>query len=441
MYFSVLVEPGIYRQEAGEWGFYPPLERAETGSGQTNLVTLWQAIEEFCLDSAEQPRSLDQLYALLAAPPYGVKPGVVPILLAAMLLYHMDDVGLYQDGTFIPVLNAPHFELLVKQPGRFAVKSFEMAGLRSQVFRELEAIWRSRVPDGVRNTSLLAIAKPLFQFVKKLPAYTLKTQQLSAEAEAVLKTLQTAQEPDELLFTSLPQACGLAPIRHTDPNDEMAARVFRKRLVKALHELEITYETLLGKGRELLHAAFGVRSSLEHLRADLRVRASYLVERCLEPTLRRFTLSATDDLLSDTAWLESLLMILADKPAHSWSDADRSAFELRLNDLARQFKRLEALQKDTAATSKEGFEAYRLTLTEADGHEQNQVLWVDDAQKDEASRLVDKILDEPTLRNNPTLRQAVLARLAKEVLQVEAVDEIKAVRSKVGKRGKRRAAE
>ena len=200
------------------------------------------------------------------------------------------------------------------------------------------------------------------------------------------------------------------------------------------------------RGRELLHAAFGVRSSLEHLRADLRVRASYLVERCLEPMLRRFTLAATDETLSDTAWLESLLMILADKPAHSWSDEDRANFELRLNDLARQFKRLEALQKDTAATSKEGFEAYRLTLTEADGHEQNQVLWVDHAQQDEASRLVDKILDEPTLRNNPALRQAVLARLAKEVLQVEAVDEVKAVRSKVGKRvgkqrGKRKAAE
>lgn len=180
MYDSVLVEPGIYRQEAGEWGFYPPLDRAKAGAGQTNLGSLWQAMEAFCLEADEQPRSLDQLYALLAAPPYGVKPGVIPVLLAAMLLYHMDDVGLYQDSTFIPVLSAPHFELLVKQPGRFAVKSFEMAGLRSQVFRELELIWRSRIPEGVRNSSLLAIAKPLFQFVKKLPAYALKTQQLSA---------------------------------------------------------------------------------------------------------------------------------------------------------------------------------------------------------------------------------------------------------------------
>jgi hypothetical protein len=437
VYYSVLAESGIHCQDDEEWGFYPPIaakKSAGASNGKTNLSPIWRAIESFCLESSDQPRSLDLLYDQLAAPPYGVKSGVIPVMLAAILLYHVDDVGLYQDGTFVPVLTAPHFELLVKHPGRFAVKSFEMAGLRSQVFQELEAIWRSRVPAGVRNSSLLAIAKPLFQFVKKLPAYTLKTQQLSAEAQAVLKTLQTAQEPDELLFTSLPQACGLVPIRHTDPNDEMAARTFRKRLVKALHELEITYENLLSTGRQLLHSAFGVRSSPEHLRADLRVRASYLVDRCLEPMLKRFTLAATDNLLADTEWLESLMMILVDKPAHTWSDDDRAAFELKLNDVAQQFKRLEALQKDMAATSQEGFEAYRLTLTEADGHELNRVVWIDQDQEEHLNRLVDEILDKPTLRNDSKMRQALIARLAKEVLQVEAQDEMKAARKRQSKR-------
>lgn len=253
----------------------------------------------------------------------------------------------------------------------------------------------------------------------------------------MLKTLQTAQEPDELLFTSLPQACGLAPIRQTDPNDELAARTFRKRLVKALHELETAYEQLLGQGRQLLHEAFGVRSNSEQLRADLRVRASYLVERCLESVMKRFTLAATDETLADTAWLESLMMILADKPAHTWSDDDCAAFELKLNDVAQQFKRMEALQKDVAATGKVGFEAYRLVLTEADGHEVNQVLWVDKAEQEALDREVDEILDNPRLRNNPKLRQALMVGLAKEKLrEAKPEDEIKVAR----RRGKRKAA-
>jgi len=54
----------------------------------------------------------------------------------------------------------------------------------------------------VRNVTLLALVKPLFQFVKKLPASTTRTKRLSSEAQAVLQTLRDSQEPDELLFTS-----------------------------------------------------------------------------------------------------------------------------------------------------------------------------------------------------------------------------------------------
>jgi hypothetical protein len=127
------------------------------------------------------------------------------------LLYHIDDVGIYKDGTFIPILGPEHFELLVKASSRFSVKYFEMVGLRSQVFRELETILKSpnaKAPTGLRNTSLLAIAKPLFGFVRQLPEFTRSTKRLNKATLKVLQALQTAQEPDELLFVSLPEACG-----------------------------------------------------------------------------------------------------------------------------------------------------------------------------------------------------------------------------------------
>ena len=135
MYYSLLGETKIHREEDGYWDIYPP----KLGSG---VWTLWQAIDEFCLTAKEKPRTLDELYQTLANPPYGVKQGMIPILIAAVLLYHLDDVGVYQDGTFIPILGVEHFELLLKDPARFAVKSFEIMGLRSQVFKELEAILR-----------------------------------------------------------------------------------------------------------------------------------------------------------------------------------------------------------------------------------------------------------------------------------------------------------
>jgi hypothetical protein len=208
MYGSVLETTGIHRQELDEWGFYPPKD-------SSGVATVWEAITQFCLSAKDKPQSLQQLYELLACPPYGVKPGVIPVLLAAVLLYYADEVSIYKDGTFIPVLGAEHFELLVKDPARFTVKNIEVAGLRSQVFRELEAILKTgpvKGRSGSRNLTVLSVVKPLVQFVRKLPTYTLKTKQISPSAQAVIQTLSQTQEPDELLFIALPKACGLKPI-------------------------------------------------------------------------------------------------------------------------------------------------------------------------------------------------------------------------------------
>ncbi|MCP2729892.1 hypothetical protein [Limnofasciculus baicalensis] len=436
MYYSLLEETKIHREEEGEWGFYPPDKKS-------GLCTLWQAIEEFCLQAKEKQKTLDRLYQILESPPYGVKSGAIPVLLAAVLLYRVDDVGIYKDGTFIPVLGAEHFELLVKEPSRFSVKYFAVAGVRSQVFKELEAILKSpnsRMPVGVRNTTLLAVTKPLFQFVKKLPAYTLKTKRLSKEAQGVLQTLQQAQEPDELLFTSLPQACGLPPIgTGEEGNDSEAgsaaseyglmAKTLRKKLVEALNEIQTAYDLLLNECQTHLQDAFGVRTSDAKLREDLRVRSRYLVGQCVERMLKSFTLAATDETKTDREWLEALVMIVADKPAESWTDENLTIFEIKLTDLARRFKNLEALQKEVTAKG-EGFEVCRITVTRPDGKETNQMVWIEREYQDPIDDLVEKVLQEPLLLDNAQLQQAFVAKLTERVLGKESQDNVTQLRRK-----------
>jgi hypothetical protein len=158
MYYSVLKATRIHRPEEEIWGFYPPPE-------DSGAFTVWQAIANFCFEATEKQRSLAELYQQLEQPPYGVKSGTIPVFLAAVLLCYVDEVSVYKEGTFIPVLGPEHFELLVKDPSRFAVKHIEVAGVRSQVFRELEAVLRSsgakrQQKSGARNTTVLSVVKP-----------------------------------------------------------------------------------------------------------------------------------------------------------------------------------------------------------------------------------------------------------------------------------------
>ncbi|MDX2229695.1 MAG: hypothetical protein NW220_08660 [Leptolyngbyaceae cyanobacterium bins.349] len=413
MYGSVLEATQIHRQENGVWGFCPP-------SADAGVATVWDAIAQFCLDATEQPRSLDQLYHQLASPPYGVKPGVVPVLLAAVLLHLIDEISVYKDGTFIPVLGAEHFELLVKDPARFAVKHIAVVGLRSQVFRELEAILRSspaKGQPGTRNRTILSVVKPLVQFVRKLPTYTVKSKRISAPAQAVIQTLLQTQEPDDLLFSALPQACGLEPIRVASKDetatDSATARRFREQLVQILREIHTAYEALLNECEVLLYNAFGLRSDLDQLRLDLQFRAQYLLGNCAERTLDRFVRAAVDETKDKQAWLESLLMIVADKPAEAWSDADFITFEHNLGDLARRFKNWEALQKDVAARNQGGFEACRLTVTSQDGSEVHGLVCIDEDQKAQLESDIAEILAKYP---SPQMQQALLALYATRVM-------------------------
>jgi len=418
IYISVLNSTKIHRQEDEQesdvWGFYPPR--------YAPMQPVWEAIENFCLESLEKPRTIDQLYAILDAPPYGVKHGVIPVLLAAVWLHHMDDVSVYKDGTFIPVLGSEHFELLVKHPQRFAVKHFEIMGLRSQVFRELENVLRSPNANktnskNLRNTTMLSVVKPLFQFVKKLPAYTTKTTRISPEAQTVIRTLQTAQEPDVLLFQTLPMACGLTAITSYQEDDGTTAKKFKGKLVQILQEVQTAYDRLLTDCQSLLHDAFAVRRDEAKLREDLRMRASYLTDNCSERLLKRFVLAAADQTVDDRQWLESLLMIVADKPAESWTDADVRSFEPKLTDLARRFMNLEALRREMAASYKahsgaQSFDARRITIARPDGQEVHQLIWLDPKDSDRLEPLIDKILSE--VQGN--LQPALIAKLAERIL-------------------------
>jgi hypothetical protein len=164
-------------------------------------------------------------------------------------------------------------------------------------------------------------ARVTYQFVKKQPAYTKKTKRLSSEALAVLQTLQQAPEPDELIFTALPQACKLPPIGTGKADDGTTAKTLRKKLVQAIREIQTAYDELLRECQTLLHDAFAVRSSETKLREDLRVRSNHLMGQSIERSFHSFTVAAADETVADKEWLEALVMIVADKPAESWTDA------------------------------------------------------------------------------------------------------------------------
>jgi len=304
---SVLVQTGIYRQRGGKWTFGPPLRNS-------GVLEVWNAVEKFCLGSRKTPENVQQLYTMLQGPPFGVRSELIPVFLVAALLTHAEDVVMYYQGSFIPVLSAANLELLVKHPYRFSIMYFKIAGARKKLFARLKSILnigRDPKSSGVRNVSLLGVLKPLMRFVRSLPEYTIHTKNLDVIAMSIRDALLNGRHPDKLVFDDLPLACGLPPIQ-ADEDSNQTIEEFNHRFTEALRILDTTYDQLLIRNASVLGVAFSIDGDIARLREHLKVKSSYLLAVAVEPKLRRFLLAVTDDSFDDQSWLESVCMVISD---------------------------------------------------------------------------------------------------------------------------------
>ncbi len=379
------------------------------------------------------------------APPIGLKEGPIPVLLTALLLHRLDDVAIYQEGTYQPVLTADLLERLVKSPDRFAVKHFKLTSDRIQF---LEAVTRAignvtgRVPTlsrrrGVasRNGALLGVGGPLLAMVRSLPAYTLQTSAVSERARSVRDAIRTAREPDELIFADLPKALGMEGLGTRAGSERVQFGIFSMQLEGALGELSNAYGALLERCQHSLAAELRLaREDLPDLRIALRERAYGLTDTLLEPRLRSFVLLACNDHLDDEGWLEAIANNIAGRPAAGWRDQDAERFTAELHSIGGAFRRYQALHYEALARNNQGgFDAHRIIITAPDGTEYSDVVWVDDETRTQLRETAGHALAAAEKLLGARGGEALLALLAGTVMRTghdESVHDAQAIQSR-----------
>lgn len=415
MFESLLKQTGLYREEQGIFGFYTPFEHS-------GIFEVWRHIKTFCFEATDVPQSVDELFTQLKNPPYGAKSATLPVLLMAVLAQFGDEISLFQDGAFIPILHMSHFELLFRHPQRFAVKSFAITGLRADYFEILEEMLVTQktknllAQTGSRNRTLLSLVQPLIGFSHKLPTYTQKTRTLSPTARALRKALLGTKDPEILVFHDIPQALGFDAI-DAEVSVDLDFKRMQKELVQALQDMNQAYPELLNRCKVLLQSAFNIRAD-ETLRQEVTRRAVLLKNKTVERKVTSFVNAALDQEKTDKAWLEALAMVISDKPLTEWSDQDLLVFETQLADLYRRFSNLEAIQHELNNLSEEGKQAKRVMVADTQGNEVNQVVWVTPEDEEKVSSLVDEILQIKELRDDPHLQRAFFAGLSERLFQV-----------------------
>lgn len=385
MYLSVLKAAELHREASTGWTIAVPQVGADPCRVRPVFAWLLKSLEEA---SGARVRVTD-LFAGLRRPPYGVREGLNPLLLAVFAATHEHDVAFYEDGGFVRQMTNQEFQRLIKSPEKFELQYCRVVGIRAAVFEQLYRVLHPGAREHA-EVDVLDIIRPLCVFAAQLPSYAQKTTVLSPVTIAVREALLRAEEPAPLLFRHLPRACGCEPFEGDDLPSSSRVEQFVERLRGALDELRAAYPELLRRMSHKFVAGFDRHGGVDEARNDIAAIAERIQGSISEPRLKAFCLRLADQTLPQQGWVESLGSLLCSKPPSKWIDRDEAVYHEELSLLVRLFRRVESVSFAQSDGKEVG--AMRIAITQRDGTEVEQVVYLDPADEARVTELEGAIL-------------------------------------------------
>lgn len=407
VYLSVIRSAGLHVESGNAWALTRPTEH-----DPKNFAPTFEELDGFLESCGTAGAQVPDIIERLQQPPFGIRAGLLPLILAIYMRLNRSELAVYEDGSFAPRADADLIQRLTKVPQVFRFQICRVQGPRADALRSLGELLGSRSNDEAQD-KLLDVVTHLCVFAAKLPTYTKKTTSVSGRAQEVRRVLLMGREPATLLFDELPAACGLSPLSTKGDADEASA--YAAVLSDVCDELRNAYPRLLDRLRHLLYRALDVDPTSVDARQSLSQRARRVSSIVREPTLTAFCARIRDDYHDDDdPWIAAIAAIVRAQPPEKWRDSDEATFEGELLQLADRFRAVEQIAFTDGSTRQFGEDAL-ITVIDAAGAAHRRVVRVGPEEKQAVDDLATELRTVIRLSDR-RLALAALARIAKEAL-------------------------
>ncbi|MDQ7029052.1 MAG: hypothetical protein Q9O62_04405 [Ardenticatenia bacterium] len=232
---TILKAPGLLRQdEQGCWRLARPEDEADEAS---EIAEVWQVIDDFFKSAVENEVSFAPLVDRLQRPPYGLRLGVLPLLIAAVFRQYLPVATVRQGGELISPVEGNTFTQICRRPETFTVSLQRWNEDRRTIVEILQAHFGSRVlPEERRGQPLYYLSLGMLRWLQALPKYARETGRLSDDALAFRQIARAAvRNPAQAIFTDLVQL-----LTKGDGDVDLRRRMAH-RLVQLVGEVEASY--------------------------------------------------------------------------------------------------------------------------------------------------------------------------------------------------------
>lgn len=364
MYLSVLREGQLHHEDSEHWQIAFP----NTGAGGDPccLLPALEAIVKILEEQADARVNLRAIYTILRSPEFGIRDGLIPILLLVVFIVHESEMAIYEDGVFVPDVEEVLWTRLARAPFTFEMQLCRINGVRKALIEQLTRVVET---EKATTATLLSIVRPLCLFVSQLPDYVRNTTNLSPETLEFRNAIENAKEPSDLIFSSIPKALGFNESRNSVPDSIK----FSKAVQGSLNELKRAFPELQSRVSQIILEKFEAeRLTIEQWRSEIASSAETVLVGVNEAELRSFCFKLADENSPEQEWLEALGSMIAHRPPSKWRDLDEGVFRERFSNLAGLFKRVLATYFDKDGSLPDS--AIRLAITPRNGDERDHVI-------------------------------------------------------------------
>lgn len=318
IFLSLFEAKGAYVQtETDSYKFCLP-------ENNSSLIELWKLTKEYL--SGKAPVELTDLYELWAKEPFGIKKGLMPILLVFFYCLNKKTLTFYLEKTYQAEVSPELIDLILARPELIQLKNYSGGQRDSEITNALFDYLR-KGDETLVESSPLSVARSLVRKVFLQPKWALSTARASSQSKRFCEEVLKASDPIELLFDQLPAILGAG-----------TAKEVEEKITERFNELEELSSSLYREVKEYLLKELDALSE-----AEIEQRGAAIKGHSGDFRLEGFIGIVSSLNKTNIHGIESLLSFVTGKQKGRWSDFDLLKAKTAIAELSFKFRHLEAL--------------------------------------------------------------------------------------------------
>lgn len=325
----------------------------------SSFKKLWLISEKFLESAKLEKTSVSDFADILKKRPFKLKQGVIDFWVSSFLFLKRDDFALFGRNGYIPNLTNENLELIIKDPSDYSIKTFNVEGIRLDVFNNYRTFLNQATENKINNFSFIETIKPFLTFYRQLPDYSKNTKRLMKEAIKIRQAIATSVDPEATFFEDFPAALGFNI--QSLQQDKNKLQEYTSSLQMAIRELRTCYDSLLDRFEEFIrNDVFYEYLEFEEYKQKFQFRFRKLKKHLLLPSQKVFIQRIDSPLDDRRVWLNSVAQSVTGKSLENFRDEDEIILYSKFKSLILELDSLTTISKSDLDERKEEIISVRI---------------------------------------------------------------------------------